>query len=179
VTQLDRGATLQPDREDDPVRTSQAPAGPTQLALERARQEYAERRRRDRMFGRGRFGEPTWDLLLDLFVAAGERREVRISSACIAAAVPTSTALRHVGYLVSDGLVLRRRHPTDTRSSVVELSPPTVAALNRYFESSIPGRRDAPSSMNLCIRCRRSDRSREIDSSRDFMASAQALLCTD
>lgn len=111
-------------------------AAPPTGAVERARAEYRARRRRNALFGTDRFGEPTWDMLLDLFIAAGERREVRVSSACIAAAVPTSTALRHLGYLVSDGLVLRRPHPTDSRSAIIELAPETMDLLLAYFGSA-------------------------------------------
>ncbi|MGM3253246.1 hypothetical protein ACS22W_25800, partial [Escherichia coli] len=40
--------------------------------LELARRTYADRRRRDKLFQPGLFGEPAWDILLDLFISAKE-----------------------------------------------------------------------------------------------------------
>ena len=112
------------------------PAGTTPKcdpkAVAAARHEYKERRRRDRSFG-GRFGEPQWDILLDLYIATAEQREVRVSSACIAGAVPISTALRHIGYLAKRGLVVRSPHPRDNRSSVIQLTSSAIDLLNSHF----------------------------------------------
>ena len=60
---------------------------------------YRARRDRDVMFdGHGRlFGEPAWDILLDLYIAYHEKSAVSVSSVCIAAAVPATTGLRHLG----------------------------------------------------------------------------------
>ena len=47
----------------------QVPPSREPPALTLARTLYAERRRRDRTFPVDIFGEPSWDILLDLFVA--------------------------------------------------------------------------------------------------------------
>jgi len=63
--------------------------------VELARQTYDDRRRRNKIFqSEELFGEPAWDILLDLFIAAKERRRVSVTSACIGSAVPSTTALR-------------------------------------------------------------------------------------
>lgn len=51
------------------------------LAL--ARQAYALRRKRAAIFGNPElFGEPAWDILLDLYIAHAEAKPVSVSSAC-------------------------------------------------------------------------------------------------
>jgi hypothetical protein len=88
-----------------------------------ARRLLAQRRRRDQMFGADLFGEPIWDMYLDLFANAVEDKSVSISSLCIASGAPTTTALRQIGMLVDRGLLLRRQDVTDGRRVLIELSP--------------------------------------------------------
>lgn len=40
------------------------------------------------------FGEPAWDMIVDLFIAAEENKTVSVSSLCIDASVPMTTVLR-------------------------------------------------------------------------------------
>jgi len=68
---------------------------------------YRLRRLRDEVFGDLTFADPRWDMLLDLFIAREKDRKITVSSACIGAAVPATTALRHLSALVRDGLVER------------------------------------------------------------------------
>lgn len=48
---------------------------------------YAQRRARDAFFPPDLFGEPAWDLLLALFMALQEGREMKLGEACEAAGV--------------------------------------------------------------------------------------------
>jgi hypothetical protein len=105
----------------------------TDPLLEAAREVYDARRARERIFGPGLFADPSWDILLDLFIAKRESRKVSISSACIAASAPTTTATRHISHLVQVGLVVRVPHPSDARSAYLELSPGGEAKLSRLF----------------------------------------------
>ncbi len=84
------------------------------------------RRDRDRFFPAEVFADPAWDMLLDLIAARMEGRSVPVSSLCIAAAVPTTTALRWVRSLSEAGLFQRNVDPVDARRSYVTLS--TIAA---------------------------------------------------
>jgi DNA-binding MarR family transcriptional regulator len=83
---------------------------------------YRSRRRRDGLFAAGLFGEPAWDILLDLFAADADGEEVTVSSACAAAAAPKTTALRYIGRLERIGLVERRPVPGDRRRALLSLS---------------------------------------------------------
>jgi len=101
--------------------------------VERAREIYRRRRYRERFFCSQLFGEPVWDGLLDLYIARQERRDISVSSACIATSVPTTTALRHLGYMVDAGLVMRAPHPSDQRCSLIELTDEAVRLMSHYL----------------------------------------------
>ena len=83
---------------------------------------YRDRRRRDQIFGDGLFGEPSWDIMLDLYRAYERDERVSVTSACIAAACPSTTALRHLARLECAGLIERYPDTTDTRRVFVRLS---------------------------------------------------------
>jgi len=90
-------------------------------ALDSARATYAARRLRDRMFGDQLFSDPAWDLLLDLYIAHWEGRPVSVKSACIAASVPQTTALRYIAHMVELALIKRSSHPVDARIKYLQL----------------------------------------------------------
>lgn len=112
-----------------------APRRPVgQLAL--ARKIYTLRRKRAAIFGNADlFGEPAWDILLDLFIAQAESKDVSVSSACIGSAAPATTALRWLGVLTEEGLIARENDPQDTRRVLVRLTPAGLTAMNRFLET--------------------------------------------
>lgn len=76
-----------------------------------------------RTFGEELFADPARYLLLDLYAAARENREITMGSACYAARVPATTALRWINSLVDLGLVDRIRSPRDGRMIHLRLTP--------------------------------------------------------
>ena len=91
------------------------------LAL--AREAYALRRKRVAIFGNPElFGEPAWDILLDLYIAQAEGKPVSVSSACIGSAAPPTTGLRWLGVLADEGLVVRENDADDNRRELVRLT---------------------------------------------------------
>lgn len=60
--------------------------------------------------------------MLDLMIARIERLRVAVSSLCIAAAVPATTALRWIKTLTETGIFVRVDDPTDRRRVFIELS---------------------------------------------------------
>lgn len=98
-----------------------------------ARALLAERRLRDQLLGEELFGEPVWDMLLELFIAHEERTNVSVKSLCIASAVPPTTALRWIGNLTAKELVARRPDPLDARRVWIELAPPIVEQIRRLI----------------------------------------------
>lgn len=91
------------------------------------------RRLRERFFQPDLFADPAWDILLDLKAAAQEGQRVSVSSLCIAAAVPPTTALRWISAMTDSGMLLRRQDPTDARRVFIELSSETSAKMDDYF----------------------------------------------
>lgn len=87
------------------------------------------RRARDRFFASDLFSDPAWDMLLDLAAARLEGRQVSVSSLCIAAAVPTTTALRWIKRMCDDGLLVRIEDPADRRRAFIAMSDATSAAM--------------------------------------------------
>lgn len=115
-----------------PVRDGPAEDHP--LWGELARQAYADRRRRAKLFeNEDLFGEPAWDILLDLFIAAKERRRVSVTSACIGSAVPSTTALRWISLLEREDLLLREADTADARRIYVKLTARGYTAMVEYF----------------------------------------------
>jgi DNA-binding transcriptional ArsR family regulator len=101
---------------------------------------YRTRRERAAHFPAGLFAEPSWDILLDLYVAAATAREVSVSSSCIASASPATTALRHLANLEAAGLVHRRQDSRDPRRSLVELTPDAMARMEAFLRTILqPG----------------------------------------
>lgn len=108
------------------------------LSADTVRSVIRARRLRSRYFPEELFADPAWDMLLDLLQAEISHLRVPVSSLCIAAAVPATTALRWLKTLANQGLFLRRADPHDGRRVFVELAPETSLALRRYFATVGP-----------------------------------------
>lgn len=106
------------------------------LALARSR--YEARRKRSAVFnGAELFGEPAWDILLDLDIAHAEGKHVSVSSACIGSASPPTTGLRWLGVLQEAGLIEREHDPRDQRRVLVYLSDDGVTRMEDYFRDAL------------------------------------------
>jgi hypothetical protein len=103
------------------------------VSAETVRSAIRARRLRARYFPEDLFGDPAWDMLLDLLQAEISQLRVPVSSLCIAAAVPATTALRWLKTMVQQGLFVRRADPHDGRRVFVELAPEASQAMRRYF----------------------------------------------
>lgn len=103
------------------------------------RQIIAKRQARARFFDADLFADPVWDMLLDLTAAQAEMKNVSVTSLCIAAAVPATTALRWVKQMVDTGIFERIADPSDKRRAFIALSESSTDAMARYFnEVEIP-----------------------------------------
>lgn len=118
-----------------------APAKPVEMpasespdvSADTVRSVIRARRLRSRFFPEDLFADPAWDMLLDLLQAEIAQLRVPVSSLCIAAAVPATTALRWLKSMTEQGLFVRRADPHDGRRVFVELSAQASSALRRYF----------------------------------------------
>jgi DNA-binding MarR family transcriptional regulator len=108
-------------------------AGAPAVSAETVRAIIRARRLRARYFQEELFADPAWDMLLDLLQAEISHLRVPVSSLCIAAAVPATTALRWLKTMVQQGIFIRRADPHDGRRVFVELAPEASRALHGYF----------------------------------------------
>ncbi|UUR09186.1 helix-turn-helix domain-containing protein [Sphingomonas glaciei] len=115
-------ATMAPPRSDVP-----------NVSAEALRAMIRARRLRSTFLPADLFADPAWDMLLDLLQAEIVQHRVPVSSLCIAAAVPATTALRWIKSMTDRGLLVRRDDPHDGRRVFIEMAPATSAGLRRYF----------------------------------------------
>lgn len=108
-------------------------------ALRLAKSLYGLRRRRDAASGiKGLFGEPAWDILLDLYIAQRSRAELQVSSVCIEAGVPSTTILRWIARLEREGLVYRAADKGDARRRYVRLTEQGHSFVLRLLNAMLP-----------------------------------------
>lgn len=88
---------------------------------------------RTRYFPSHIFADPAWDILLDLTRAKLDGQQVSVSSVCIAASVPMSTALRWVKQMTEAGLLLRWTDPKDRRRDLIALTESTAGHMREYL----------------------------------------------
>lgn len=96
---------------------------------------YWSRGLRPTTLASGMFGEPSWDLLLDLYIRDKTGARSSVTSACIGARVPHTTALRHIAALGKAGWILRIPDEGDKRRFWLALSPMALKKLDAHFDS--------------------------------------------
>lgn len=107
------------------------PRGRADLAREIIRQ----RRLRSDFLPAPLFAEPAWDMLLDLYAAHHEGKSVCVSSLCIAANVPSTTALRCIETMTEHGCLVRERDPGDGRRIFIALSETARAGIDAWLDA--------------------------------------------
>lgn len=98
---------------------------------------YRARRLRDTIFNDpDLFGEPAWDILLDLANASAAGLRISVSSACVGACVPTTTALRWISILEKKGFIEREDDLLDGRRTYITLSRKGLAKMDEYLRAA-------------------------------------------
>jgi hypothetical protein len=82
------------------------------------------------------FGEPAWNMLLDLFVQQFLGQRVSVTSATIASDAPQATALRYVALMEDEGLIERHRSSTDRRVSYLRLTQQGYLRVGTWLSNS-------------------------------------------
>lgn len=111
---------------------SQLGAAPT-VDASLVRSIIRARRLRDQYLRGGIFADPAWDMLLDLMAARLDGTQVAVSSLCIAAAVPATTALRWIKAMTERGLFVRVADPQDGRRVYIALSDEAATGMAHYL----------------------------------------------
>lgn len=111
----------------------------TAVSEAEVRHFIAWRANRGKALGTNLFADPAWDILLELYAANLGRQSVSVTSLCIAANVPATTALRWIKLLESEGHLVRKDDPFDRRRSFVVISKAAEANLDAFFnEQALP-----------------------------------------
>lgn len=103
------------------------------ISAEEVRGLIKARRLRDQYFSAELFTDPAWDMLLDLMAARLEGTKVAVSSLCIAASVPPTTALRWIKTMTEEQIFLRKADEKDGRRIFIELSDDATAGMVGFF----------------------------------------------
>ncbi len=81
------------------------------------------------------FGDPAWEMLVDLFVHECERKRLSISALCVTSSIPMSSALRLAQRLCDAGITRRVPDPIDGRRTFIRLDSAIAHRMRAYFES--------------------------------------------
>jgi hypothetical protein len=107
----------------------------SELKASHVRELLRTRRLRDQFLPGDLFADPAWDMVLDLMAARLSGERVSVSSLCIAASVPPTTALRWIRQLTERGIFQREADPADGRRVFVVLSDEAADAIAGWFSA--------------------------------------------
>jgi hypothetical protein len=98
---------------------------------------YSERIYRSSQFSPALFGEPAWDMLLDLFIQKVAGVRVSSTSLCLGAGVPQTTGLRYIALLEAEGLVFRYTPPDDRRLTLIDYTAAGFKQMRQYLSQAV------------------------------------------
>lgn len=138
LTRMSSGEEGEPpgDLREAPFAYRAEPIEGRAVSADAVRRLIRGRRMRDRFFDGALFADPAWDILLDLMAARIEGRPVSVSSLCIAAAVPATTALRWIRTMTERGLLEREADPRDGRRVYIRLGDKAADAVSAWFAAT-------------------------------------------
>lgn len=110
---------------------------PGRRCLEAAKALLAGRRRRTACFGGVRFYDPSWDMILELYIATREDRTLAVSQLCGLSGGSTTTALRHIEHLEALRFLGRAADPDDRRRVIVTMLPALGQAVEKWIDLQI------------------------------------------
>jgi DNA-binding MarR family transcriptional regulator len=82
-------------------------------------------------------GDPEWSLMLELYAARLEGRQVHQTGLSVAAGVPQSTALQATRRLVEAGIFTTKPDPRDGRKLLVALTAPAAERIRSYLAAAM------------------------------------------
>jgi DNA-binding MarR family transcriptional regulator len=82
-------------------------------------------------------GDPEWSLMLELYSARLEGRQVHQTGLSVAAGVPQSTALQATRRLVEAGIFTTKPDPRDGRKLLVALTAPAAERIRSYLAAAL------------------------------------------
>lgn len=114
--------------------TLRSPDASDPIALANAKATLRRKLLRQQLLGYPElFGDPGWEMIVDVFIHELERKQLPVTSLCVTAGIPMSSALRLAQRLVDAELLIRVPDPYDGRRSFVKLGPGIAQRLRAYF----------------------------------------------
>lgn len=95
------------------------------------------RRQRKDEFDESLFGEPAWEMLLELYVRDASGTVSTVAELLANSDASDSTAVRWLFHLDKLGFVTRRAHPLDAKTEFVDLTVEVKAALERHLATAL------------------------------------------
>ena len=149
------GMRLAPLDDENPIRPCLLDPGCAEARLATAKAWIQARRWRDRLLDCELFADPAWDLMLDLYEKHYEGRAVSVTSACLAAKVPSATAFRQLSRLCMKGWVERHDDGSDRRKVQVSLTRAAVEAMDAVMDAALTSERKLTSSKDAQVSANR------------------------
>jgi DNA-binding MarR family transcriptional regulator len=106
--------------------------------LDAARQARKARRERQRIFGEAFMSDSAWDILLELFIARIERRQVTVSAVSATIGASKSTMLRWAAQLIEAKLVASNPNASLQSDRQLVLTDEGVNLMCDYFIRTSP-----------------------------------------
>lgn len=106
---------------------------------DKARLEFAVRlqafhRRVNGLLGGRIFRDPSWPMLLEIFIGTIESRKISVSGLSQDLRISPTTSLRHIEKMEEEGLVARCDDPDDGRRTFVEPTAKAMAGVARVLD---------------------------------------------
>lgn len=107
-----------------------------ETALQTAERAQGERRKRAEHFrNQQMFGEPAWDILLDLYIHQVRNEQTTVKRATVGPVATAGTTLRWLQVLDAEGLIFFEADPTDEERRLLRLTPEGYESITRYLEA--------------------------------------------
>lgn len=95
---------------------------------------YMENRKlRSKMISQDLFSDPCWDILMDVFSARLNDKNISVSAVATAGNMPHTTGLRYIDTLEKIGYIYRERDDWDGRRIFVKMTDDTFRMMKDYF----------------------------------------------
>jgi DNA-binding MarR family transcriptional regulator len=79
------------------------------------------------------FGEPAWDILLDIYIHQFQNEEVNVKNASVGSGARASTKARWLQVLEDQNLISLAQNSADLRSRFIRLTPKGFEIMTRYL----------------------------------------------
>ena len=101
--------------------------------LEAARAAWTQERQRERIFGLSLLANPGWDILLQLFIAREEGRDVSVETLSQNSGAPELSLVRCIAHLIETGLVIRQSNRSGSGAPALLLSNEGLRLMCNHF----------------------------------------------